>query len=173
MSRYGRARNAALLLGVGLGGFADGIVLHQIAQWHQMLSFVVPPHTMEAMKQNMTADGLFHLATWAATFAGVLALWSAVRGAGRLPSTRTLLGCMLAGWGAFNLVEGIVDHHVLELHHVRDLPLHVPAYDWLFLLAGGVGFVLAGLALVDRRDRPLPVGVEIERRSGFDRRLAS
>ncbi|MCD6044188.1 MAG: hypothetical protein K0R40_3791 [Burkholderiales bacterium] len=136
--RYERARNAALLLGVGMGGFLDGIVLHQIAQWHQMLSAAVPPETM------------------------------AVRGAGRLPSTRSLCGYMLVGWGAFNLAEGIVDHHLLELHHVRDLPLHVPLYDWIFLFVGGVGFILAGLAMLDGLGRPAPVGTE--RRSGFDRR---
>lgn len=55
--RYERARNAAFLLGVGLGGFLDGIILHQIAHWHQMLSAVVPPDSVEAMKRNMVADG--------------------------------------------------------------------------------------------------------------------
>jgi hypothetical protein len=35
----------------------------------------------------------------------------------------------------------------LGLHHVRDLPVHVPLYDWLFLLIGGVGFILLGWAL--------------------------
>ena len=66
--RHARARNAALLL----GGFLDGIVLHQIGHWHQMLSARVPPHTVEAVKHNMSADGWFHLATWAVTLAGVL-----------------------------------------------------------------------------------------------------
>jgi uncharacterized membrane protein len=75
---------------------------------------------------------------------------------------------MLVGWGAFNLVEGIVDHHLLGLHHVRDLPLHVPLYDWIFLFVGGVGFILAGLAMLDGLGRPAPIGTE--RRSGFDRR---
>ena len=51
---------------------------------------------------------------------------------------------MLLGWGGFNLVEGLIDHHLLNLHHVRDLPAHVPAYDWLFLLVGGVGFAVVG-----------------------------
>ena len=55
--RYERIRAGALLLGVGLGGFLDGIVLHQIAHWHQMLSATLPPETVEAMRQNMTADG--------------------------------------------------------------------------------------------------------------------
>jgi uncharacterized membrane protein len=122
-------------------------VLHQIAHWHQMLSAVVPPGTVEAMKRNMVADGWFHMATWLATFAGVLVLWSAARRAGPLPSTRAFFGYLLLGWGGFNLAEGIINHHVLELHHVRDLPAHVPFLDWLFLLAGGVGLILAGLVL--------------------------
>ena len=151
--RYERARNAALLLGVGLGGFLDGIVLHQIAHWHQMLSAVVPPETVDAMKRNMVADGWFHMATWVVTVAGISLLWSTVRGAGRLPSTRTFCGYLLVGWGAFNLVEGIINHHLLELHHVRDLPAHVALYDWLFLMVGGVGFIVAGLLMRDGLDR--------------------
>lgn len=168
MSRTGKVGTAGVLLGIGLGGFVDGILLHQIAQWHQMLSSVMPPDSVEAMKANMSADGWFHMATWIATLAGMFMLWSAVRGAGRLPSTRSFCGYLLIGWGGFNLVEGIVDHHLLQLHHVRDLPMHVPAYDWLFLAIGGIGLLLAGLALRDRGDRPAPLSSE--RRSGFDRR---
>jgi hypothetical protein len=36
---------------------------------------------------------------------------------------------MLAGWGAFNLVEGIVDHQILTVHHVN--PDHVMLWDTL------------------------------------------
>ncbi|HEX6266868.1 MAG TPA: DUF2243 domain-containing protein [Burkholderiales bacterium] len=170
MTRQSRVSTAGVLLGIGLGGFVDGIVLHQIAQWHQMLSSIVPPDTMDAMKRNMMADGGFHAAVWIATFAGVLVLWSAVRGPGALPPTRHLLGSMLLGWGAFNLVEGIVDHHVLQLHHVRDLPQHVPAYDWIFLLAGGIGFILIGIALRAGRRGTADYGAE--RRSGRERRFS-
>ena len=169
--RATKIRNAALLLGIGLGGFLDGIVLHQIAHWHQMLSARIPPQSMEAMKYNMSADGWFHLATWLATLAGILFLRSAVQGAGPLPSTRGFIGLMLMGWGAFNLVEGIVDHHLLELHHVRDLPAHVPMYDWLFLLIGGAGLIALGFVLRDRL--PASARVEAERRSGYDRRLSA
>jgi uncharacterized membrane protein len=161
---------AGVLLGVGLGGLLDGIVLHQIAHWHQMLSAVVPPETMEAMKRNMTADGWFHAGVWLATLAGVLVLWSAVRGPGALPPTRVLAGNLLCGWGGFNLAEGIVNHHVLQLHHVRDLPQHVPLYDWVFLLAGGVGLIMAGLAL--RAGRRAAPGHPAERRSGGERRFS-
>ncbi|MGD9755596.1 MAG: DUF2243 domain-containing protein, partial [Acidimicrobiia bacterium] len=27
-----------LLIGIGLGGFVDGIVLHQVLQWHHLLT---------------------------------------------------------------------------------------------------------------------------------------
>ena len=42
----------------GLGGFVDGILLHQIIRWHNMLSAVVPPVTIDAMHVNMLADGI-------------------------------------------------------------------------------------------------------------------
>ena len=51
---------AGVLIGLGLGGFVDGIVLHQILQWHNMLSSVHPPATLPAMHLNMRADGWFH-----------------------------------------------------------------------------------------------------------------
>ncbi len=138
------ALSGGLILGLGLGGFIDGILLHQIAQWHNMGSAVLPPTTMDAMAQNMRWDGLFHLATLVLTFVGVVLLWREGRDGTAPPTLRVLLGQMLLGWGVFNLVEGTVDHHLLGLHHVRDLPMHVPAYDWVFLGIGGVAFIAVG-----------------------------
>lgn len=138
---------SGILLGVGLGGFADGIALHQIAQWHHMGSAVLPPDTMEAMRQNMAWDGWFHLVTLALTTAGVFMLAAAARRRERMPSTRALTGHLLLGWGLFNLVEGIVDHHLLGIHHVRDVPMHVPMYDWAFLGIAGLGFIAVGWLL--------------------------
>ena len=137
---------AGLLLGVGLGGFIDGIVLHQIAHWHQMLSAVVPPDSMQAMQRNMVADGWFHLATWIITLVGVLILRSAVRGAGPIPTARGFIAYMLIGWGTFNLVEGIVDHHILGLHHVKEGAANPLLWDVGFL-ALGMALVLIGVAL--------------------------
>jgi len=140
----GRSHRAGLVLGVGLGGFVDGIALHQIAQWHNMGSARVPPTTMEAMRRNMAWDGWFHAATLAITVVGVYLLLADARRGRRLPSPRQLTGELLLGWGIFNLIEGIVDHHLLQLHHVRDLPVHHPLYDWLFLAIGGVGLLVVG-----------------------------
>ena len=59
-------RASSLLLGLGLGGFLDGIVLHQILQWHHMVSSVdaAPTDTVPGLQLNTLADGFFHLATW-------------------------------------------------------------------------------------------------------------
>lgn len=124
---------AGVMIGIGLGAFADGIVLHQILQWHNMGSSVLPPLSMETMVRNMRWDGFFHLASWAITLTGVWMLWAAAH-SGQVPGARAMAGELLVGWGLFNLLEGVVDHHLLGLHHVRDLPRHVPAYDWLFLV---------------------------------------
>ena len=133
-----------MTLGVGLGGFVDGVLLHQIVHWHNMLSARVPPVTLEAMRLNMRWDRVFHAAVCMVTIAGVFMLLRDARRGDALPSAGTLGAQMLLGWGAFNVVEGLIDHHLLDLHHVRDLPAHVPIYDWLFLLVAGVGFVLVG-----------------------------
>ena len=130
---------AGLLLGIGLGGFLDGILLHQILQTHAMLSAKIPLDSMANMKANMTADGLFHAATWTATTLGVALLWKALAGRiGGVPASgRAFVGSMLAGWGWFNLVEGLIDHHLLGLHHVVER-LGVSVWDWLFLASGAL-----------------------------------
>jgi uncharacterized membrane protein len=145
--RDGRSILPSVLLGIGLGGFLDGIVLHQLFQWHSMASAVVPPTSMGAMRQNMMWDGFFHLFTWAIVTAGIYALLRDARLGRMLPSAKAFTGLLLVGWGTFNLLEGLIDHHLLGIHHVRDLPAHVPIYDWAFLLIGGVALVLVGRAL--------------------------
>ena len=57
---------------------------------------------------------------------------------------RRFTGQLILGWGMFNFVEGLINHHLLNIHHVRDIPVHVPAYDWLFLIGGGLALTLVG-----------------------------
>jgi uncharacterized membrane protein len=138
---------AGILLGAGLGGFVDGIVLHQILQWHNMLSGQLPPDTLVRAKVNMYWDGLFHAAVWVLTACGLAMLWAATGRADVPHSGRTLVGGLLLGWGLFNVVEGIIDHELLGLHHVYEYtPNHLPAD--LGFLAFGLALLLAGGALV-------------------------
>ncbi len=138
----------SVLLGIGLGGFFDGIVLHQVLQWHHLLSSHAPPDSLATLELNTLADGLFHVGTWVVTVAGVYALWRSTRRGDQL-SLGQLIGGMLAGWGGFNLVEGVVDHHILGIHHVRPGPDQL-LYDLGFLAWGAV-MLVAGITLLRRR----------------------
>ena len=137
---------AGILLGIGLGGFLDGIVLHQILQWHNMLSARYPPTSVVNMEINMFWDGLFHAFTWIVTVLGVAALWRA----GQRPdvpwSTKTFVGSLPLGWGLFNLAEGVIDHHILHIHHVTETDNHL-AWDIGFLIFS-VGLCLIGLLVI-------------------------
>jgi uncharacterized membrane protein len=142
---------AGLLLGIGLGGFFDGIVLHQMLQWHHMLSSQgnYPVDTIAGLRVNVLWDGFFHAATYVATVIGLFLLWSVARRPHAPWSTRLLIGLLLMGWGSFNLVEGAIDHHLLGIHHVNEtVPIEQqPWWDLGFLAWGaimlGVGWALA------------------------------
>ena len=133
---------AGVALGVGLGGFVDGIVFHQLLQTHGMLSALYPPDTVVNLEFNMIWDGLFHAFTWGMTTAGVVLLWRAGTRVATAWSGRTLLGAALLGWGAFNVVEGIIDHFILQIHHVVERA-GLSIWDWAFL-AFGVALIAAG-----------------------------
>jgi uncharacterized membrane protein len=135
--------SAGVLFGLGLGGFFDGIVLHQILQWHHMVTSAgFPPDSVENLKLNTLLDGLFHASTYLFVAAGLVILW---RHANRVHvrwSTKLLMGTLLLGFGIFNVVEGIVDHHLLGLHHVNET---VPVDQWIYW---DVGFLAWGAAMI-------------------------
>jgi uncharacterized membrane protein len=149
---------AGLLLGVGMGGFADGILLHQLLQWHNMLASQIPVVDLVSSKVNMFWDGLFHAFTWLTTLAGLWLLWRAGARSDVPWSGRVLVGAMLAGWGLFNMVEGLIDHQLLGLHHVKPGPNQL-AWDLGFLALGALqllgGWALARAGRGETRDREL------------------
>jgi uncharacterized membrane protein len=212
---------AGVVLGMGFGGFADGIVLHQILGWHHLVCVTAhcKPASIEQLQLQNRQDGFFHLALWlvllvgtgmllrAARHAGVLAsadtpsvertamllraarpagvvasaatpslgrtamlfravrharvlasvatpsvgrtamIFRAVRHAGPAGNGQVLFGSMLAGWGLFNFVEGIIDHQILGIHHVLPGHPHQLCFDMLFL-AAGVIFTVIGAWLI-------------------------
>src|SRR3954470_17599815 len=105
-THQGAIISAGILLGAGLGGFVDGIALHQILQWHNMLSSIRPPTDLVAMKYNMVWDGLFHAFAWTLGALGVWRVWAAGKRSDVPWSSHTFAGALLVGWGAFNFVEG-------------------------------------------------------------------
>ncbi|WP_413174034.1 DUF2243 domain-containing protein [Anabaena azotica] len=130
---------AGIFLGLGLGGFIDGILLHQILQWHHMISNIQPPTTISNIELNMVWDGLFHALDWIFTVIGVILLWEAGKQHDGAWSLQIFVGSILMGSGLFNVVEGLIDHQILGIHHVK------PGTNQL---AWDLGFLALGTLLV-------------------------
>jgi uncharacterized membrane protein len=137
-----------IFLGVGFSGFFDGIVLHQILQWHHMLSNVRPLFTIADIDLNMVWDGLFHVFDLAMTVTGVILLWRAGERDDVLWSSNTFFGSILVGAGLFDVVEGIIDHQVLGIHHVKPGPNQL-AWDLGFLVFGAL-LIVIGYLIINR-----------------------
>lgn len=133
------------VLGFGLGGFFDGIVLHQLLQWHHLVSSVYPADTVEGLELNTLWDGIFHLATYGITIVGLYLLWRAITRQNAPHAPRALIGAMLIGFGVFHLFDSIVNHWLLQIHHIREGE-NALAYDIAFFIIGlaliGVGRVV-------------------------------
>lgn len=143
-------------MGLGLGGFIDGIVLHEILQWHHMVSSVdaYPPDTLGGLEANVVADGFFHVATWLLVSLGMSMMLLAWQQRRLAPNWSFHIGLLLTGWGIFNVVEGVIDHQILGAHHVRD-DLGAPlSWDIGFLIFG-VLLITGGWALYRRGARQL------------------
>ena len=135
--------SAGILLGLGLGGFFDGIVLHQILQWHHMATSAgFPPDSVVNLQWNTLFDGLFHAATYVFVLAGLVVLWRHARRRHMRWDTGLLVGSVLMGFGIFNLVEGLVNHQLLGLHHVNETVARSQWWIW------DIGFLIWGAAML-------------------------
>jgi uncharacterized membrane protein len=134
---------AGILLGLGLGGFFDGILLHQVLQWHHMVTSAgYPPDSVPNLQFNTLLDGLFHATTYMFIAIGLLILWHVARKPHTQWSGKMLMGTILMGFGIFNLVEGIIDHQILGIHHVNET---VPRDQWIYW---DLGFLAWGAAML-------------------------
>ena len=135
--------SSGILLGLGLGGFFDGIVLHQVLQWHHMLTSAgYPANTVPNLEVNTLWDGLFHVSTYLFVVIGLLILWRMAHRTHVRWSGKLLAGTLLMGFGLFNLVEGIIDHQLLGIHHVNET---VPRDQWIYW---DIGFLVWGAMML-------------------------
>ncbi len=150
--------SAGILFGMGLGGFFDGIVLHQLLQWHHMLTSAgYPPDSVRNLQINTLWDGLFHAGTYIFVALGLVILWRASRRAHVRWSGKLLPGSMLMGFGLFNLVEGVINHQLLGIHHVNET---VPREQWIYwdlaFLVWGAAMLIGGWFLLRAGQRDTP-----------------
>ncbi len=151
---------AGILLGMGFAGFFDGIMLHQILQWHHMLTSVQPATNIGNLELNTLWDGLFNASTYAMTVAGLVLLWRAGQRGDFVGASKTFSGSLLIGAGLFNVIEGLIDHHLLGIHHVKSGPNQL-AWD-LGFLAIGAGMAVVGWILLRDGQRDIMTS-EIEK----------
>ena len=154
---------AGVVIGIGMGGFVDGILFHQILQLHNMLSNRVLRDSLVNEQINMVWDGFFHAFTWTAVAVGIALFWRATTRPGVLLSGKAFFGAILCGWGLFNLVEGTIDHEILQIHHVYQNGNHL-LWDMVFLAAGAVlmvvGWSMIRTGFAEAARQPRATGAE-------------
>lgn len=135
----------AWLAGFALGGFLDGILLHQVLQWHHLLSGITDAADL---RFQMLWDGAFHAAHYALALAA-LVLFGLRRGAAP-GAGRVMLGAALLGFGAWHLLDAVVNHWAIGLHRIRqDSP--DPLFWDLVFFALGASTAAIGAWLLRRR----------------------
>lgn len=131
-----RVRHAGFLLGVGAGALLDATLFHHLLGWHAFVGTDLAH----------PAEGWLHLGALVGVLGGTFLLWQARGRLAERASGHVLAGSGLLGVATFNLVEGVVSHHILGLHHVNPAG-NVAAWDAAFLGAS-VLVALAGWRLM-------------------------
>ena len=138
-------------LGFAFGGFFDGILLHQILQWHHLLSLVAGAGDLAA---QVMWDGYFHAAMYVIAAISLWVLW-------RLPSSATfttlLPAGLLIGFGVWHIVDGVLSHWVLQIHRIRLDTQYPLAWDIGWMAIFGVVPLAAGWRMLARRGQRRPV----------------
>jgi uncharacterized membrane protein len=140
---------AGVLIGIGVAGFLDETVFHQLLHWHHF-------YDRSTTSVGLVSDGLFHAGSWLCIVCGLFLFADLQRRGGTVPK-RLLAGAFL-GWGGFQVYDGLFQHKVLRLHQIR-YSVDVRPYDLAWNILGGLGILigvvlLLGAALsVDERRR--------------------
>ena len=144
---------AGIALGFGFGGFFDGILLHQILQWHHLLSGL--EDARRDIRTLIMADGLFHLLMYVIAATGLWLLWRSRTEHG----DRHLLSNLAIGFGLWHVVDGVLSHWIIGLHRIR-MEVDNPLF-WDLLWLGVFGLV------------PLAAGWWLRRTQGIDRQRST
>lgn len=142
-----RERVGYLTFGVGTGALVDGFILHQVLQWHHLVSSKTTDGTVAGLEENTLADGIFHVVFLLVLLAGTAMI------VGRRLERRPFAGLLLVGWGLFHIVDQLLFHLALGAHHIREDVDNYELYDWGFF-AIGVAFIAAGTLIAGSRQVP-------------------
>jgi uncharacterized membrane protein len=138
----GRSVLTGVLIGVGVAGFIDETVFHQLLHWHHFYDRSTPD-------AGLVSDGLFHAGSWIAIVVGLFLFADLQRRRTTVPK-RVWAGGLL-GWGGFQVYDGLVQHKLFGLHQIR-YGVELLPYDLAWNLTGAVGIVLGIVLLLGRAD---------------------
>ena len=136
-------RWSGYLLGFAISGFFDGILLHQVLQWHHLLSNL-EGEAFRDLRVQILADGLFHVQMYVIAMAGLALLWHARREFAAPPASRLLLANALIGFGVWHVVDAILSHWLLGIHRIRMEAQNVLLWDLIWFFVFGIAFIAAG-----------------------------
>jgi len=128
-------RTPAFLIGFALGGFLDGILLHQILQWHHVVSGVTDAADL---RFQTWADGVFHALHYALALLGLGLLLARRGSAAAAGAGRVIGGAALLGFGAWHLLDAVLNHWILGLHRINETVAEPLLWDLVFFALGAV-----------------------------------
>jgi uncharacterized membrane protein len=131
---------SGVLFGIGLAGFIDETLFHQLLHWHHF-------YDKSTMTVGLVSDGFFHAGGFTCTVVGLFLMADALRCRGLVP--KRWWGALLIGAGGFQLYDGIVQHKIFGLHQIR---YHVTIwpYDLTWNVAAAI-FIIIGIVLMKGR----------------------
>ncbi|MDF0726332.1 DUF2243 domain-containing protein [Cytobacillus sp. S13-E01] len=136
----------SFVIGFGFLGALDGIIFHQLLQWHSVV--------MDTNRSGqIISDGIFNFAVTIALVVGGVLLWLAGKPTDLAKGVSLLIGGILIGGGAFNLIEGITNHHIFQIHRIKPGDPNAIIYDLTFLVLGVI-LIIIGLIVKRRGTSP-------------------
>ncbi|MGD9943252.1 MAG: DUF2243 domain-containing protein [Burkholderiaceae bacterium] len=138
------------LLGLSIGGFFDGILLHQVLQWHHLLSNVA---AVQDLRTQILADGLFHVLMYVIAAVALYRLWRDRARLAKPGADRTLWGAALMGFGAWHILDALLSHWLIGLHRIRMDAANPLVWDLIWFFAFGVVPAILGWLFIRRRGR--------------------
>lgn len=138
----------SVVVGFALGGFFDGILLHQILQWHHLLSLVP---AVGSIRLQVLWDGYFHALMYVVALLGLWGLWR--NRAESDGQAAVLLGGISTGFGLWHVVDNVLSHWLLGIHRIKLDSPNPLLWDLLWFCAFGVLPMAFGWMMLHRRRR--------------------
>ncbi|MDU0203311.1 DUF2243 domain-containing protein [Paenibacillus sp. MAH-36] len=145
---------SGILFGLGLVGFIDETVFHQLLHWHHF-------YDKSTTQIGLISDGLFHAFSWFVTV-GSLFMFADLRRRKALYLKRWVSGILL-GAGFFQLYDGTIQHKILQLHQIRYIP-NVIIYDTIWNISAIIMLFVGIILTIHSR-----INVHVERAPSDDK----